>query len=89
MAEALVRAGQLRALSSAFVAARHHAAAGRTADGVVHLRPRGDGTHEGLTDDDLRLELPSDAGAAWAGRRVTVQLADDGRRVLWSAHHGA
>jgi threonylcarbamoyladenosine tRNA methylthiotransferase MtaB len=76
------RSAELRALSSEWVAARHEAAAGRTADVVVHLRPRGDGMHEGLTDDDLRVELPPDAGAAWAGKRVTVRLSDDGRRVV-------
>lgn len=76
------RSAELRALSSEWLAARHRAAAGRMADVVVHLRPRGDGVHEGLTDDDLRVELPPEAGATWAGRRVTVRLSDDGRRVV-------
>lgn len=83
------RSAELRALSAAWVAARHRAAAGRWADVVVHLQPRGDGVHEGLTDDDLRVELPPERGAAWAGRRVTVRLADDGRRALEGDAHGA
>jgi threonylcarbamoyladenosine tRNA methylthiotransferase MtaB len=87
------RGAELRALSAAWGAARQRAAAGRLADVVVHLRPRGDGVHEGLTDDDLRVELPPGLGAAWAGRRATVRLGGDGRRVLAVAEepvaHGA
>lgn len=87
------RSAELRALSSAWVAARHRAAAGRSADVVAHLRPRGDGVHEGLTDDDLKVELPPVLATAWAGRRMTVRLADDGRRaqgpLTQSDAHGA
>jgi threonylcarbamoyladenosine tRNA methylthiotransferase MtaB len=75
------RGAQLRALSRAWVAARHHAAAGRLADVVVHLEPRADGRHEALTDDDLRVELPPE-GAAWAGQRRLLRLSDDGRHAL-------
>lgn len=82
------RGAELRALSSAWVAARHHAAAGRMADVVVHLQPRADGVHEGLTDDDLRVELPAH-GPALAGQRVALRLGPDGRRVLAPAHREA
>jgi threonylcarbamoyladenosine tRNA methylthiotransferase MtaB len=80
-AERARRSAELRALSSSWVAARHRAAAGRMADVVVHLRPQGDGRLEGLTDDDLRVVLPP-ASAAWAGRRLSVRLGDDGRHAL-------
>jgi threonylcarbamoyladenosine tRNA methylthiotransferase MtaB len=80
-AERARRGARLRASSAAWVAARHSAAAGRSADVVVHLRPRGDGRFEGLTDDDLRVVLPPE-GAAWAGRRLTVRLDDDGHHAL-------
>lgn len=82
------RGAQLRALSSAWVAARHQAAAGRVADVVVHQRARGDGRFEALTDDDLRIVLPSE-GAAWAGRRRSVRLGDDGLHALAEPPHGA
>jgi threonylcarbamoyladenosine tRNA methylthiotransferase MtaB len=75
------RGAELRALSRAWVAARHHAAAGRLADVVVHLEARADGCHEALTDDDLRVELGPE-GAAWAGQRRTLRLSDDGRHAL-------
>jgi threonylcarbamoyladenosine tRNA methylthiotransferase MtaB len=80
-AERARRGATLRALSAAWVAARHRAAAGRLADVVVHRQPRPDGAYEGLTDDDLRVVLPP-GGVAWAGRRLPLRLGDDGRHVL-------
>ncbi len=77
-AERKRRGRRLRALSERWTQQRRAKAAGRRVDAVVHLRPRKDGVHEALTDDYLRVTVPS-GSEALAGRRVWLELGPKGR----------